>query len=174
VTSAAGAGTARLEPLWARPRNVSREGRGREAIREPGCARAERTSLLPFPPTTKCSSASSLGVFAVQLTKHFGAHGTGACGPSNVDLVKSLGADEVIDYTIRDFADSDVRYDVICDKHPGNESRRLTCRTRSAEHCLQAFDFPQPTSQLVPPGSRRVHQPPLSCLRAQVVRRSLA
>jgi NADPH:quinone reductase-like Zn-dependent oxidoreductase len=60
-------------------------------------------------------ASGSLGVFAVQLAKHFGAHVTGVCGPSNVDLVKSLGADEVIDYTIRDFAAGDARYDVICD-----------------------------------------------------------
>jgi NADPH2:quinone reductase len=54
-------------------------------------------------------------VFAVQQAKHFGAHVTGVCGPSNIDLVKSLGADEVIDYTTRDFADGAARYDVICD-----------------------------------------------------------
>ena len=60
-------------------------------------------------------ASGSLGVFAVQLARHFGAHVTGVCGPSNVDLVKSLGADDVIDYTTRDFADGDARYDVICD-----------------------------------------------------------
>jgi NADPH:quinone reductase-like Zn-dependent oxidoreductase len=60
-------------------------------------------------------ASGGLGVFAVQLARHFGAHVTGVCGPSNVDLVKSLGADEVIDYTTRDFTDGDARYDVICD-----------------------------------------------------------
>src|SRR5262245_34100809 len=60
-------------------------------------------------------ASGSLGAFAVQLAKHFGAHVTGVCGPSNVDLVKSLGADDVIDYTSRDFAGGDARYDVICD-----------------------------------------------------------
>lgn len=60
-------------------------------------------------------ASGSLGVFAVQLAKHFGAHVTAVCGPANIDLVKSLGADDVIDYTTRDFSVSDARYDVICD-----------------------------------------------------------
>ena len=60
-------------------------------------------------------ASGSLGVFAVQLAKHFGAHVTGVCGPFNVDLVKSLGAHEVIDYTAQDFTDSNARYDVIFD-----------------------------------------------------------
>ena len=60
-------------------------------------------------------ASGSLGVFAVQLAKHFGAHVTGVCGGANVELVRSLGADEVIDYTTRDFADAENRYDVICD-----------------------------------------------------------
>src|SRR5438270_12132927 len=60
-------------------------------------------------------ASGSLGVFAVQLAKYFGAHVTAVCGPRNVDLVTSLGADAVIDYSARDFADGDARYDVICD-----------------------------------------------------------
>lgn len=60
-------------------------------------------------------ASGSLGVFAVQLAKHFGAHVTAVCSGRNVDLMRSLGADEVIDYTARDFIDDGPIYDVIVD-----------------------------------------------------------
>ena len=66
-------------------------------------------------------AAGGVGSFAVQLAKSFGAHVTGVCSTSKVDLVRSIGADEVIDYTRDDFADGARRYDLILDT-AGNRS----------------------------------------------------
>jgi NADPH:quinone reductase-like Zn-dependent oxidoreductase len=60
-------------------------------------------------------ASGSLGTAAVQLAKHFGAHVTAVCGTDHVELVRSLGADEVVDYRQQDFTKNGQTYDAIID-----------------------------------------------------------
>ena len=82
-------------------------------------------------------ASGGVGTFAVQIAKAFGAEVTGVCGPHNVDLVRSLGADHVIDYTQEDFTQGGPRHDVILD-NVGNHSLSATRRALTPTGTLQS------------------------------------
>jgi NADPH:quinone reductase-like Zn-dependent oxidoreductase len=80
-------------------------------------------------------AAGGVGTFAVQIAKALGAHVTGVCSTPNVELVRSIGADEVVDYTTTDFTKRNARYDVAVDCI-GNRSANAVRRVLTKEGTL--------------------------------------
>ena len=81
-------------------------------------------------------ASGGVGTFAVQIAKSFGAEVTGVCSTGNMDMVRSIGADHVIDYTTDDFTQGTARYDFILD-NVGNHSLSQTRRALSPTGKLQ-------------------------------------
>src|SRR5919112_382128 len=79
-----------------------------QALRDKGKVEPEQEVLI-------IGASGGVGTYAVQIAKAFGAHVTGVCSTQKVEMVRSIGADHVIDYTREDFAEGDQRYDVILD-----------------------------------------------------------
>ena len=78
------------------------------ALRDAGHVEAGQNVLI-------VGASGGVGSYAVQIAKSFGANVTGVCSTAKIDLVRSLGADQVIDYTQADFADGTEHYDLIID-----------------------------------------------------------
>lgn len=85
-----------------------------QALRDQGRVQAGQKVLIN-------GASGGVGPFAVQIAKAFGANVTGVCSTRNVDMVRSIGADRVIDYTQEDFTKGGQRYDLILD-NVGNHS----------------------------------------------------
>jgi len=91
-------------------------------------------------------ASGSVGTAAIQLAKYYGAEVTGVCSTANLEMVKSLGADQVIDYTQEDFVENGKTYDLIFDtvgKRPFSE-----CKGSLAENGVYLITVPMPGTML--------------------------
>jgi NADPH:quinone reductase-like Zn-dependent oxidoreductase len=105
-----------------------------QALRDQGKLQAGQHVLIT-------GASGGVGTFAVQIAKALGAEVTGVCSTRNVDMVRSLGADHVVDYTREDFTRAGQRYDFILD-NVGNHSLSATRRSLKPTGTLLANGAP--------------------------------
>jgi NADPH:quinone reductase-like Zn-dependent oxidoreductase len=108
---------AREDQLAAKPANLSFESAAALPVSGVTALQAlrDRGAVQPGEHVLVIGASGGVGTFAVQLAKAFGAEVTGVCSTTKVDLVTSLGADHVVDYSHEDFAATGTRYDLILD-----------------------------------------------------------
>ena len=118
---------ARADRLAPKPANLSLEQAAvvaisgltaLQAVRDHGRVESGQKVLV-------IGASGGVGIYAVQLAKAFGAEVTGVCSTTKVDIVRSIGADHVIDYTRDDFAAGEQRYDVVVDIGGNSSLSRL-------------------------------------------------
>jgi len=108
---------AKASKLAVKPSNLSFAQAAAVPISAPTALQAirDKAKVQPGQLVLIVGASGGVGSFAVQIAKAFGADVTGVCSTAKIDLVRSLGADHVIDYTHDDFADGAHRYDAIVD-----------------------------------------------------------
>ncbi len=128
---------AREDKLAPRPENLTFEQAAAVAISGSTALQGLRDNgrVEPGQEVLIIGASGGVGTFAVQIAKAFGARVTGVCSTAKVEMVRSIGADHVIDYTREDFAEGEQRYDLILDIG-GNSTLARLRRTLTPEGTL--------------------------------------